>query len=276
MSESETNSELVKVIDDANDDMTMMNYKMTVVQAEARAAEAEEKMRRAAEIGKDLLEKNMQMGAELDILQQEKHEINLRLQTKLNVEKSLLGEVENLRDAIRQLEEKREGRDKEEEERWAKREQVWKAKVAEAEVSLQTGETREKILQERLEVTERQLSEATEGMNQSVGGQTMSLELAELQSLLPDIEPGLGRTAREQAMIQLAVLGITLAFAVVGGLLTGYIIHIDWIFNILKDHELFEDHEFFAGIPTPEPIEDETPPPFNVASIDNDNSLGSI
>ena len=101
-------------------------------------------------------------------------------------------------------------------------------------------------------------------------------QLAELQSLLPDIEAGLGRTAREQAMIQLAVLGITLAFAVVGGLLTGYIIHIDWIFNILKDHELFEDHEFFAGIPTPEPIEDETPPPFNVASIDKDNSLGSI
>ena len=86
---------------------------MTVIQAEARAAEAEEKMRQAAEIGKDLLEKNMQMGAELDVLQQEKHEINLRLQTKLNVEKSLLGEVENLRDAIRQLEEKREDRDKE-------------------------------------------------------------------------------------------------------------------------------------------------------------------
>ena len=93
-------------------------------------------------------------------------------------------------------------------------------------------------------------------------------ELAALQSLLPDIEPGSGRTAREQAMIQLAVLGITLAFAVVGGLITGYIIHIDWIFNILKDHELFEDQEFFAGLPTPEPREDETPTPFK------ENSLG--
>ena len=94
-------------------------------------------------------------------------------------------------------------------------------------------------------------------------------ELAALQSLLPDIEPGSGRTAREQAMIQLAVLGITLAFAVVGGLITGYIIHIDWIFNILKDHELFEDQEFFAGLPTPEPREDETPTPFK------ENSLGT-
>ena len=70
-------------------------------------------------------------------------------------------------------------------------------------------------------------------------------------------------------MIQLAVLGITLAFAVVGGLVTGYIIHIDWIFNILKDHELFEDHEFFAGLPTPEPIEDETPSSFSENNLGN-------
>ena len=162
--------------------MSESDAKAELVKAEERAAEAEEKMRQAAEIGKDLLEKNIQMGRELDVLQQEKHEINLRLQTKINVEKSLLGEVDNLREAIRQLEEKVEGRDKEEEERWGKREQVWKAKVAEAEVSLHTVETREKILQERLEVTERQLSEAAEMMNQSVGGQTMSLELAELQT----------------------------------------------------------------------------------------------
>ena len=104
------------------------------------------------------------------------------MQTKLNVEKSLLGEVDNLRDAIRQLEVKRDERDLDEEERWSKREQVWKAKLAEADVALQTVEAREKILQERLAVAEKQLSEAAEVMNQSVGGQTMSLELAELQS----------------------------------------------------------------------------------------------
>ena len=39
-------------------------------------------MRRAAEIGKDLLEKNIQMGSELETLQQEKHEINLKLQVR--------------------------------------------------------------------------------------------------------------------------------------------------------------------------------------------------
>ena len=48
--------------------------------------------------------------------------------------------------------------------------------------------------------------------------------------------------------MQLASLGVTMAFAIVGGLITGYIIHIDWIFSILKDHELFDDSEFFAGI----------------------------
>ena len=179
MSESDSKSELEMVIEADVDEKD----NTTVFQAEERAAGAEEKMRRAAEIGRDLLEKNIQLGTELEVLQQEKHEINLRLQTKLNVEKSLLGEVDNLRDAIRQLEEKREERDMDEQERWGKREEVWKAKVAEAEVSLNTVETREKILQERLKVTERQLAEAAEVMNQSVGGQTMSLELAELQSL---------------------------------------------------------------------------------------------
>lgn len=48
--------------------------------------------------------------------------------------------------------------------------------------------------------------------------------------------------------MQLASIGVTLAFAVIGGLITGYIIHIDWIFSILKDHELFDDSEFFAGL----------------------------
>ena len=86
--------------------------------------------------------------------------------------------------------------------------------------------------------------------------------LAELQAKLPSIEAGEGRTAwtqvtsdwpgiidealiMHQALMQLASLGVTMAMAVVGGLITGYIIHIDWIFSILKDHELFDDSEFF-------------------------------
>ena len=50
------------------------------LKAEARAMEAEEKMRQAAEFGKDLLEKNIEMGSELDVIKQEKHELSLKLQ----------------------------------------------------------------------------------------------------------------------------------------------------------------------------------------------------
>ena len=56
-------------------------------------------------------------------------------------------------------------------------------------------------------------------------------------------------------MMQLASLGVTMAIAVVGGLVTGYLIHIEWIFNPLKDHELFEDELFFDGVGYEDDIE---------------------
>ena len=82
--------------------------------------------------------------------------------------------------------------------------------------------------------------------------------------------------------MQLAALGITLAVAVVGGLITGYIIHIDCIFNILTDTELFDDAMFFAIDEEDDEMEtsDQPPPkstPINVATIDqayNNNNLG--
>ena len=82
--------------------------------------------------------------------------------------------------------------------------------------------------------------------------------------------------------MQLAALGITLAVAVVGGLITGYIIHIDCIFNILTDTELFDDAMFFAIDEEDDEMEtsDKSPPkstPINVATIDqayNNNNLG--
>jgi ammonium transporter Rh len=36
-----------------------------------------------------------------------------------------------------------------------------------------------------------------------------------------DVEPGLGRTAAQQASYQIAALGVTLVVAIVGGLITG-------------------------------------------------------
>ena len=72
-----------------------------------------------------------------------------------------------------------------------------------------------------------------------------------------------------------------MAIAVVGGLVTGYLIHIEWIFNPLKDHELFEDELFFDGVGYEDdidpPVEDATA---NVSTVEqtfqNQTSLGKV
>ena len=63
-------------------------------------------------------------------------------------------EVEHLRDNVKQLEHKLENRDVEDEEKWSKREEIWKAKLSEADIAIQAAESKEKILIERLEVAE--------------------------------------------------------------------------------------------------------------------------
>ena len=85
------------------------------------------------------------------------------------------------------MESRLEDKNIEDEEKWTKREEIWKAKLSEADIALQAVEAREKILQERLEVTEKQLQEASEAMNQSVGGQSLSSEFAELHSQHVDL-----------------------------------------------------------------------------------------
>ena len=96
-------------------------------------------------------------------------------------------EVEHLRDSVKQLEHKLENRDLEDEEKWSKREEIWKAKLSEADIAIQAAESKEKILIERLEVAEKQLREASEAMNHSVGGQSLSTEFAELHSQNVDL-----------------------------------------------------------------------------------------
>ena len=59
-----------------------------------------------------------------------------------------------------------------------------------------------------------------------------------------------------------------MAFAIVGGLLTGFVLHIDWIFNTLKDHELFEDSLFFDGVrEEPEDVNPIAVAPTSVSSV---------
>ena len=54
--------------------------------------------------------------------------------------------------------------------------------MSEAEVALQAAESKLTILKERIEVIDKQLQEAAEAMNQSVGGQSLSSEFAELHA----------------------------------------------------------------------------------------------
>ena len=60
----------------------LASLKTRLAAAEQRAKDSEAMMIQAAEYGKDLLEKNMALETDFETLQQEKHELNLRLQVE--------------------------------------------------------------------------------------------------------------------------------------------------------------------------------------------------
>ena len=65
-------------------DTELDSLKTRLVASEQKAKDSEAMMIRAAEYGKDLLEKNMSLESNFDALQQEKHELNLRLQVNMD------------------------------------------------------------------------------------------------------------------------------------------------------------------------------------------------
>uniref|UniRef100_A0AAR2J7T0 Ammonium transporter AmtB-like domain-containing protein n=1 Tax=Pygocentrus nattereri TaxID=42514 RepID=A0AAR2J7T0_PYGNA len=69
-------------------------------------------------------------------------------------------------------------------------------------------------------------------------------QLAELQELIPGLKAGLGRTAKEQALYQLAALGSTIALAAVGGMLTGLLLKLPYLASP-SDEFCFDDELFF-------------------------------
>ena len=87
-----------------------------------------------------------------------------------------------MREAVKHYEVQNQKREIEDGEKWAKREEIWKAKLAEVDTALQASETREKGLTNRLEIAENQLREANDVLNQSVGGQSFSAEFGDLQA----------------------------------------------------------------------------------------------
>lgn len=73
-------------------------------------------------------------------------------------------------------------------------------------------------------------------------------KLAELQLLIPGLKPGLGRTAEEQALFQVAAIFATIAASAVGGLLTGFVMNLKCMASP-ADGDCFDD-EVFLDVPS--------------------------
>lgn len=69
-------------------------------------------------------------------------------------------------------------------------------------------------------------------------------KLKELQMLIPGLQPGLGRTAKEQALFQVAAVFSTIGVSVLGGILTGFILKLQY-FASPSDDFCFDDEPFF-------------------------------
>ncbi|NP_001027816.1 RhAG-1 protein [Takifugu rubripes] len=69
-------------------------------------------------------------------------------------------------------------------------------------------------------------------------------KLLELQKLIPGLKPGLGRSAEEQAMYQLAAMASTIAAATIGGLITGWVMRLPFMASP-PDGDCFDDELFF-------------------------------
>ncbi|TDH14333.1 hypothetical protein EPR50_G00041340 [Perca flavescens] len=69
-------------------------------------------------------------------------------------------------------------------------------------------------------------------------------KLLELQWLIPGLKPGLGRSAQEQALFQVAAVFSTIAASAIGGLLTGLVMKLPFMASP-SDQDCFDDELFF-------------------------------
>ncbi|XP_032369261.1 rh50-like protein [Etheostoma spectabile] len=69
-------------------------------------------------------------------------------------------------------------------------------------------------------------------------------KLLELQRLIPGLKPGLGRTAQEQALFQVAAVFSTIAASAIGGLLTGLVMKLPFMASP-SYQDCFDDELFF-------------------------------
>lgn len=160
-------------------DLAQLEVKMAEV--EERKRDAEENMMRAAQFGKELLEKNQEITGKVDILEQEKYELQMMLQSKLQVEKSLSTELEIARDNVKMMEEERDHNSLQVNEMLGKKEEFWRMRISELESNVKCMEAKEIGLKNRLEISEKQLEDANMMLNQSVAGMSFSEEMGDLQ-----------------------------------------------------------------------------------------------
>lgn len=73
-------------------------------------------------------------------------------------------------------------------------------------------------------------------------------KLLELQRLIPGLQPGLGRTASEQAFFQVAAVFSTVGMSAVGGTLTGFILKLSYLASPSDDF-CFDDELYFEVPP---------------------------
>lgn len=73
-------------------------------------------------------------------------------------------------------------------------------------------------------------------------------QLQELQMLVPGLQPGLGRTAREQALFQVAAVFSTIGASALGGIVTGFVLKMPYL-SSPSDDLCFDDELFFEVPP---------------------------
>ncbi|KAM9830183.1 rh50-like protein [Syngnathus typhle] len=69
-------------------------------------------------------------------------------------------------------------------------------------------------------------------------------KLLELQALIPGLQPGLGRSAQEQALFQVVAIFSTIAAAAIGGIITGLVLKIPYLTSP-SDDLCFDDRVYF-------------------------------
>ena len=116
--------------------------------AEERAREAEENMLKAAQFGRDLLNRVKELEAGLETERQERHELILKLETKIGAERALQEELDHHREKVVALEERVAIASRTEKD------------AADLRRSLEDAKAKDAMAEERIALLEEQLEEA--------------------------------------------------------------------------------------------------------------------